>query len=1166
MIDLSAVHGGTGHAVLSRAPDGHDARIVAELARQHDAPLLLIVPDDARLAGMLDCLRFFAADLDIVDLPAWDCLPYDRVSPNMPLSARRMHAFSRLAGPEGPRPDIVVTTVNAVVQQVPPRAVLAPLSRSLKPGDQCALEDLLRVLGDNGFHRAGTVMEAGEFALRGGILDVFTPDGGQPLRLDFFGDTLEAVRTFDPLTQRTTGTAEGLTIAPVSEVILNEETIARFRRGYRELFGVGASSDPLYEAVSAGTRPAGMEHFLPLFYDRLETLFDYVAPALVLTEPHFDEMRQARLEQIGEHHAAREEALAGRLDTLGAYRPVPVERLYLNDDLWRDLTVDRDLAEFTPFEPPAGERVIDCAGDSGRRFAAERALDGADTAFDTFRAYARDAVAQGARVLLCAYSPGSADRLRTLLDEHDITAVQAVDDAAGLAALPADMLALTVLGLENGFRSPDLVVVTEQDLLGERIVRRRRGRAADFISEAAELTPGDLVVHVDHGIGRFEGLETIRANGAPHDCVALIYAGGDRLFVPVENIEMLSRYGAETAGAELDRLGGAGWQARKARLKDRIRDMADQLIKTAAERQMKKATVIAPPQGLYDEFAAHFPFQETEDQNRAIADTLEDLRTGRPMDRLICGDVGFGKTEVALRAAYCTAMDGGQVAVVTPTTLLCRQHFKTFAERFAGTGIRVRQLSRLVPPKEAKETREGLANGDIQVIVGTHALLAKSVSFANLELLIVDEEQHFGVKHKERLKELRADVHVLTLTATPIPRTLQLGLAGVKDLSLIATPPVDRLAVRTFVSPFDQVVLREAIMREKYRGGQIFFVCPRIADLEEAQERLKQIAPEVKFITAHGRMPARQLEDVMEAFYDGAYDVLISTTIVESGLDIPTANTMIIYRADMFGLAQLYQLRGRIGRSKLRAYCYLTLPDRKKPTEGALKRLKVLQSLDSLGAGFTLASHDLDLRGAGNLLGEEQSGHIKEVGIELYQQLLEEAVAAARSGDAGALDLDEEWTPQINLATAVMIPESYVPDLESRLGLYRRISRLENRAEIDDIAAELVDRFGPLPGDVDNLLKVVEIKQFCRRANVAKVDTGPRGAVLSFRNDSFANPAGLVSFIATQKGTATLRPDHALVLRRSWETPDATLKGVRGLVGRLAKIVREGEQTAARAG
>lgn len=1166
MIDRESLRRAGDGAILGRAPDGQDARIVAALAREHEAPLLLVVPDDSRLAGMLDCLGFFAGDLDVLDLPAWDCLPYDRVSPNMPLSARRMHALSRLARPGQARPDIVVTTVNAVVQKVPPRAVLAPLSLDLRPGERCDLDDLLAVLTDNGFHRAGTVMEAGEFALRGGILDVFVPGAEQPLRLDFFGDTLEAIRRFDPLSQRTAGTAESLTIAPVSEVVLNEETITRFRRGYREQFGVTASSDPLYEAVSAGHRPAGIEHFLPLFYDDLETLFDYVDPALVLTEPHFEEMRRARLEQVGEHLAAREEALAGRMDTLGAYRPVPLERLFLDDEAWRVRTDDCALAEFTPFEPPAGPLTIDCGAESGRRFAAERTLDGTESAFDAFRAYAREAVNGGARVMLCAYSNGSAERLRTLLGEHDITAVEHIADAGALETLPADMIALAVLGLENGFRASDLVVVTEQDLLGERIVRRRRGRAADFISEAAELAPGDLVVHVDHGIGRFEGLETIRADGAPHDCVALSYAGGDRLYVPVENIEMLSRYGAETSGVELDRLGGAGWQARKARLKDRIRDMADALIKTAAERQMKKGSVIAPPTGLYDEFAAHFPFQETDDQNRAIAETLEDLRAGRPMDRLICGDVGFGKTEVALRAAFCTAMEGGQVAVIAPTTLLCRQHFKTFTERFAGTGIRVRQVSRLVTAREAKETREGIASGDVQVVVGTHALLAKAIAFANLELLIIDEEQHFGVKHKERLKALRSDVHVLTLTATPIPRTLQLGLAGVKDLSLIATPPVDRLAVRTFVSPFDPVVLREAIMREKYRGGQVFFVCPRIADLEEAQERLKQIAPEVSVVTAHGRMPPRQLEDVMEAFYDGAHDVLLSTTIVESGLDIPTANTMIVWRADMFGLAQLYQLRGRIGRAKMRAYCYLTLPDRRKPTEGALKRLKILQSLDSLGAGFTLASHDLDLRGAGNLLGEEQSGHIREVGIELYQQMLEEAVAAARSGEAGALELDEEWTPQISLGTSVMIPDAYVPDLETRLGLYRRISRLANRADIDDIAAELVDRFGPLPVDVDNLLKVVEIKQLCRAANVEKIDTGPRGAVLSFRKDQFANPAGLVSFIATQKGTATLRPDHALVLRRAWETPEAVLKGVRALTQRLARIAREGAAAAVRAG
>ncbi|MGH6884317.1 MAG: TRCF domain-containing protein, partial [Hypericibacter sp.] len=521
---------------------------------------------------------------------------------------------------------------------------------------------------------------------------------------------------------------------------------------------------------------------------------------------------------------------------------------------------------------------------------------------------------------------------------------------------------------------------------------------------------------------------------------------------------------------------------------------------------------------------------------------LEDMASGRPMDRLVCGDVGFGKTEVALRAAFACALAGRQVAVVVPTTLLARQHARTFADRFKGLPVKVAQLSRFVATDEARKTRAGLASGDIDIVVGTHALLAKAISFRDLGLLIIDEEQHFGVGHKERLKQLRAEVHVLTLSATPIPRTLQLALTGVRELSIIATPPVDRLAVRTFVTPFDPVVLREALMRERYRGGQSFFVVPRIEDIADAKAFLDQYAPEAKVAIGHGQMAAGQLEDVMTAFYEGKYDILLSTTIVESGLDIPTANTLIVWRADMFGLAQLYQLRGRVGRAKTRAYALFTLPANRTITPGAERRLKVLQSLDTLGAGFQLASHDLDIRGAGNLLGDEQSGHIKEVGYELYQQMLEEAVAALKDGSVET-EVEEQWSPQITIGTPVMIPEDYVPDLTLRLSLYRRLSSLDTDAEIDAFGAELTDRFGERPPEVDQLLRLMSIKALCRRANVEKVDAGPKGVVVSFRENSFANPNGLVRYIAEQGSFAKVRPDMRIVFQRDFERPDDRLKG-----------------------
>ena len=667
------------------------------------------------------------------------------------------------------------------------------------------------------------------------------------------------------------------------------------------------------------------------------------------------------------------------------------------------------------------------------------------------------------------------------------------------------------------------------------------------------MSAGDLVVHVDHGIGRYLGLKTLEVTGSAHDCLEIEYAGSSKLLLPVENIELLSRYGSESATAQLDKLGGASWQARKAKAKKNLLEMAEKLVATAANRAVREAEPITAPSGLYDEFCARFPYAETDDQLSAIEDALGDLGSGRAMDRLVCGDVGFGKTEVALRAAFAAAISGRQVAIVCPTTLLCRQHYKNFEERFRGWPIQVRQLSRLVPGKEAAATRAGIAEGRVEVVIGTHALLSKQVAFKDLGLLIVDEEQHFGVKHKERLKELKADVHVLTLTATPIPRTLQMSLSGLRDLSIIATPPVDRLAVRTYVTPFDPVTIREAILRERYRGGQSFFVVPRIADLPDAEEFLSQRVPEVSFITANGQMAAGDLEDRINAFYEGRHDVLLSTPIVESGLDIPTANTMVIHRADRFGLAQLYQLRGRVGRSKTRAYAYMTTPADFKITDAAQKRLKVLQTLDHLGAGFTLASHDLDLRGAGNLLGDAQSGQIKDVGVELYQSMLEEAVAAMREDGAG--ERESEWSPQINVGASVLIPDDYVADLDVRLGLYRRMSHLDGKAEREGFAAELIDRFGPLPEEAKQLFEVMEIKALCRRARIAKIDAGPKGAVAHFRESGVSDPAALLQLIASRQAQFKLRPDETLLIRGDWPTEAGRVKGVRKALEHVAEAV-----------
>jgi transcription-repair coupling factor (superfamily II helicase) len=1140
---------------IGGAPEGIDAHVLADLARGGQ-DVLFIARDDIGAATLLESLAFFSPTIERIGYPAWDCLPYDRVSPRGEIVARRIDALMKLLQPSPSSGRIIVATVAGILQRTVPKDYFVGAILHISSGRDVPPEKLTAYLGDNGYVRSDTVREPGEFAVRGGIIDLYPTGEVSPLRLDYFGDELERIRVFDAATQRTTGESAEFLLRPVGEIRLDADSISRFRTSYRNLFDTTGDDDPLYQAVSAGRRHAGMEHWLPLFFDRLETLFDYVTDGAIILGHQVDQAIEARLGLIGEYYAARRTFSGGGSAAGGTlYRAIPPDRLHLDDNQWRQILTDRAVATLSPFAPPEGlVGAFDAGGRLGRDFADVRVRPEANI-YDAVCAYARVEIAAGRRFVVAAYTAGSRDRLGHLLAEHGLGGQAAVETWDDLSSIAPGIVALGVLGIDHGFTSCDLTVLAEQDILGDRMVRLagRRSRPANVLAEASSIEEGDLVVHANHGIGRYDGLVTIAVGGAPHDCLRIRYAGNDKLFLPVENIELLSRFGSEEVGAQLDRLGGAGWQARKARMKQRIREMADELIRIAAARELKPAARMVPAEGLFDEFCARFPFEETEDQLRAITDTLDDLASGRPMDRLICGDVGFGKTEIALRAAFVTAMMGKQVVVVVPTTLLARQHFITFKERFSQYPIRIEQLSRLIASRDASAIRAGLTDGTVDIVIGTHALLAKSIRINDLGLLIVDEEQHFGVSHKEQLKQLKADVHVLTLTATPIPRTLQLALTGVRGMSLIATPPIDRLAVRTFVLPYDPVIVREAILREHFRGGQSFYVCPRIEHIDRVAERLRKLVPEVKLVSAHGRMTPTQLEETMTAFSDGAYDVLLSTSIIESGLDLPSVNTIIIHRADMFGLAQLYQLRGRVGRSKVRAYAYLTLPPGQKLTKTAERRLEVMQTLDALGAGFSLASHDLDIRGAGNLLGEEQSGHIREVGIELYQQMLEEAVAEARGGDGTAFE-EEEWSPQISTGMPVLIPESYVADLGVRLELYRRIARLLPEEGVDAFAAEMIDRFGPLPAEVENLLQTVTIKHLCRASGAEKVEAGPKGAVVAFRDNRFANPAGLVSFITDQAGTARLRPDHRMVLSRDWERPADRLAGLRRLMQVLAEI------------
>jgi len=1136
---------------LSGAPDGFDANILSNFITEKQKSIIFVARDDKRLDLMRKSLWFFSPNIPILDFPSWDCLPYDRVSPNADVSSARMATLAALSsGFEAPI--VLLTTLNAITQYIPNRTIVSNNSFVAIVGRTINVKELRAYFSKMGFVQTPTVTEPGDYAIRGGIIDVFPPGESGPVRMDLFGDELESARRFDPVTQRTVENLDRIEFAPVSEVILDDVSINRFRNNYRKEFGSAGLDDPLYEAISAGRKHQGYEHWAPYFHDGMETIFDHLPNAVIFMDENIERIHTSRWDGINDQYEARLEALnsKNRLETV--YKPIKPELFYVSPDDLFDLLNNREQRKFIVLPQPTGPNSLDMRARIGRNFAPERQNE----ELGLFEEFAKHIIEKRktTSVIIASMSLGARERLYGLLQDQGLSGMvniktwKDINQAIG-------SISLAVWHLEHGFEAPGLTIISEQDVLGELIIRKtnKKRRAKDFLTEASSLSVGDLVVHVDHGVGRYRGLETVKAAGAPHDCLLLEYANNDRLYLPVENVELLSRYGHETG--LLDRLGGSAWQAKKAKLKERIREMADKLLRIAAERSLRKSEILEVSPDKWNAFCARFPYVETDDQLNAIEDVVSDMSSGKPMDRLICGDVGFGKTEVALRAAFIAASAGTQAAIIAPTTLLARQHFKSFEERFRGTGIRVKQLSRFVTTSQMKKNREALRDGAVEIIIGTHALLAKDIKFANLGLLIIDEEQKFGVGHKERLKQLRSDIHVLTLTATPIPRTLQLSLSGVRELSVIGTPPIDRLAIRTYVSEFDTVTLREALLREHYRGGQSFFVVPRISDLPEIEAFIEEQVPEINHVVAHGQMPAGELDERMNAFYDGKFGILVATTIVESGLDIPTANTIIIHRADMFGLSQLYQIRGRVGRSKTRAYAYLTTKPRQKLTHAAIKRLRVLGSLDSLGAGFMLASQDLDIRGAGNILGEEQSGNVREVGYELYQEMLEDAIAKIKSGQMEGLMDEGSWSPQINLGVPVLIPETYVQDLDVRLGLYRRLSALAKKIELEAFAAELIDRFGKLPAEVDMLLRVVRIKGMCRAAGIAKLDSGPKGAVIQFYQDKFISPSDLAQYLLDSRGTAKIK-DNKLIVLRDWTNDDKKVKGAYIIARELAVMAK----------
>ncbi len=1145
---------------VSSVPSSYTPFLLADLMKTSQHDILYVASSGKELEQVADVFSFLAPQVEVLKFPAWDTVPYDRVSPNVNIVGKRLETLLKLAlNPSEKNPRLIVASVGSVLQKVPPKKIFLNSKRVFEKGSKFDFNDFLHYAAINGYTKVEQVMEPAEYAVRGDIVDIFPASSQVPLRIDLFDDEIEKIRVFDVISQRTTGEIDCYSFGVADEVVLDKNAIETFRQRYRESFGAAGLKDELYESISNGVKYIGFENWLPFFYDEaLPTFFDYVPTANVVLSQYIDDAVQAKEDSIYDYYTARLEALKMKqaADEM-IYRPVEPELMYLNKNGFESTLSRKKVIRLSELSMPDGPDVVNLKVIPGRDFAHVKNISVANVYEDL-----NDYLKANARLkrMICFSSEGSREKFLLIADEYHIeNVVSAESFSEAFKLFERKRVVSVVLDIDHGFKTDDMCVIAEADVFGERQNRRvRKVKAQDFIDDVSTLSPGELVVHVEHGIGRFMGLENIMAGGAPHDCLKILYAHDDKLFVPVENIEVISRYGSDDENAALDTLGGLAWQAKKAKAKEKIKEIAAELIKVAAERELKTTDVFMPPQGVYDDFCARFEYHETDDQMRAIVDVLKDLGTGVPMDRLICGDVGFGKTEVALRAAFTVAMNGAQVALIVPTTLLARQHYLNFKARLEGFDVRVKMLSRLTSAKEAKETTEGLKNGSIEIVIGTHALLSENVKFCNLGLLIIDEEQHFGVVHKEKLKKLKSDVHVLTLSATPIPRTLQLSLSGVKDLSIIATPPIDRMAARSFVMPFDQVMIKEAILREKYRGGQTFFVCPRVSDIAGVEKSLKELLPDIKIGVAHGQMKVKDLEDVMTDFSNFKYDVLLSTTIIESGIDMPSVNTMIIYRADMFGLAQLYQLRGRIGRSKVRGYCYFTIPPQKKLKPIALKRLNILSALDTLGAGFSLATHDMDIRGSGNVLGSEQSGHIKDVGIALYHHMLQEEIVRQKAmGTNEAMKMTEadEFSAQITTGIPIMIPENYVKDLGVRLGLYKRIGTLKTKEDIIDMKAELVDRFGPVPKEVDNLLDTIEIKQMCQTANVSKVEAGAKGVLIAFHNNVFQAAGKLIDLVNRSFGVLKIRPDQKLLIEGDFSDYQKRIEIIKKYVTLLSGMV-----------
>ena len=1129
---------------FGEVPEGSEPLLINEISENSNNNILIIARDLKRYQQLKDGLEFFL-NKDILFYPQWDCVPYDRISPNKLITSKRLETLSRLSN-EKDKSKIILTTIQASCQRTLSLDEVKNKFISLKPGEVIDINNLVNFFVSNGYEKTPTVREHGEFSVRGGIIDFYSPLN-KPIRLDLFGNTIDSIKSFDLITQRSLELLKEIFVYPASEIILNDKTIENFRINFNKKFGSQKEKVKIYDSISEGISYPGMEHWLPFFYNQTGSIFDYIDKPIILLDHLYDSSLEDFLETVNDHFQSRKDYDDNKLSKVeNKYFSIEPSNLYQNKEEYNKNLRSRNCIRISPFKKPD---AINLNGKASSKYSNIKSNRSDSSSYENLKSDILDFTKKNKKIIIACSSLGSSERVSKILINNGI--LSNFKNLESFKNIDQKNIYLTVLNLNSGFHFDDYIFISEQDIFGEKFYRPRIIRKAEnFIREISSVMPGDAVVHVDHGIGRFENLSTLEINNAKHECLLIKYANDDKLYLPVENIEVLSRYGSDISDEMLDKLGGISWTTRKENLKKKIKFLAEELISVAAKRQLSKAEMFNVPEDFYEEFCSRFSFEETNDQLNAINDVLNDLEKGLPMDRLICGDVGFGKTEIALRASFLAAMSGKQVSILAPTTLLARQHYETFKERFKGFPINVFELSRLTPKKDS--VIKSINSGSCDIVIGTHSLLGEKINFSDLGLLIIDEEQHFGVKHKEKIKKLRDNVHVLTLTATPIPRTLQLAMTGVRDLSIIASPPIDRRAIETYVFPNDPLVVKEALLRERHRGGQSFYVVPRISDIEDIEEYFKEFIPEINYITVHGQMPSKQIEDRINDFYMGSYDVLISTTIIESGLDIPNANTLIIHRSDMFGLSQLYQIRGRVGRSKVKAYAYLTYKEHKKLGKNALKRLEVLQSLDSLGAGFNLASYDLEIRGSGNLLGEEQSGQIKEVGIELYQNMLEETIDELKNTTQKSKN--NQWSPKISLPLSILIPEDYISDLTIRMEIYKRLSSIILEEEIDEIAAELIDRFGSLPQEVETLIDTIGLKNLCKKTNIEKIDCGNNGFLISFKNNTFSNPAELIKYINNKKNYISIRPDQRLFVKFN-EQKENLIDYIKSIVNDFLKMI-----------